>query len=177
MSIIDTLIDNVIAREGGYVNNAADNGGPTKYGITLATLHAWRNVPVGAGDVAALTIDEARQIYRKNYFPAGFETIPDIETLEFLFDFGVNSGVGAAVRALQVVLKREGLYASAIDGDFGVLSRAALLGVKNWPALFYAVKCERYELLLRFIGSDGRQSIFATGWSNRLDQFEEKLGG
>ena len=30
------IIDALIEREGGYVHNPADRGGPTKYGITLS---------------------------------------------------------------------------------------------------------------------------------------------
>ena len=33
---IDEFIDDVIAREGGYVDHPADRGGPTRWGITEA---------------------------------------------------------------------------------------------------------------------------------------------
>jgi lysozyme family protein len=35
---MERLLDEVIAREGGFVHHPADRGGPTKYGITQATL-------------------------------------------------------------------------------------------------------------------------------------------
>ena len=40
--------------------------------------------------------------------------------------------------------------------------------------LFYRVKCERNELLQRFIGSDAQEAAFVIGWSDWLDQFEDK---
>lgn len=175
--LIDQLITRVLGREGfdRYTNDPTDAGGPTKYGVTLATLHEWRKAPVSAFDVQQLTEDEARRIYRWKFFPAGYETIPDAELLELLFDYGVNSGPPMAVKALQAVLKRIGLYDGEIDGGFGDKSKAAVARVNNWAALFYAVKCERYEALMRWIGSRNDQAKYATGWSNRQDQFEERF--
>ena len=37
---IDTLIDGVIGREGGYSNHPADRGGPTRWGVTEAVARA-----------------------------------------------------------------------------------------------------------------------------------------
>jgi lysozyme family protein len=48
--------------------------------------------------VEQLTEAEAVRIYRAKYFPAAHEAIPEPVLLEELFDFGVNSGLGAAVR-------------------------------------------------------------------------------
>ena len=61
------------------------------------------------------------------------------------------------------------------DGGFGPISKAALAKITNMPALFYRLKAERYESLLRYIGRDPSQAVFAQGWANRLDGFEEKL--
>jgi hypothetical protein len=46
------LIDELIAREGGYVAQPADKGGPTRYGISRAVARAHGY----AGDMAALPV-------------------------------------------------------------------------------------------------------------------------
>jgi lysozyme family protein len=177
MDHVDELIARVIVREGGaaYTNDPDDAGGPTKYGVTQTALGDWRGRPVSAEDVRALTEAEAVQIYRKRYFPPGFEVIRDTAVLELLFDYGVNSGPRAAVMALQTVLKRIGKYDGVIDGAFGPKSSAALAAVRNVEALFYALKCERYEAYMRYIGRLPSQAKYATGWSNRNDHFEMKF--
>ena len=50
MTNIDELIDDVIEREGGYVNHPADRGGPTNWGITEAVARRQGYV----GDMRAL---------------------------------------------------------------------------------------------------------------------------
>lgn len=167
---IQKLIDALIQREGGYVNDPDDRGGPTKYGITLATLHDWRQEPVTAADVQALDRFEASAIYASRYFlKPGFANVRDPLLQEFLFDFGVNSGPGAAVAALQAVIGVEP------DGGFGPKTLAALNAVTNDLALFFAVKAERYEFLLRDVGRRPTDAKYAEGWSNRLDQFAAKV--
>lgn len=176
MTGVDALIDRLIKREGGYVNNADDAGGATKYGITQTTLSTWRRA-VGEPwmDVADLTEDEAARIYKARYLVApGYGGISDPEMQEFLFDFAVNSGPRAATSALQTALKAMGSDPGLIDGDLGPRTRAAIDAVSARMAeLYYRTKCERYELLLRYVGADHRQAIFAAGWANRLDELND----
>ena len=40
MPNVRQIAQDIVAREGGYVNDPADPGGPTKYGVTLGTLRA-----------------------------------------------------------------------------------------------------------------------------------------
>lgn len=174
----DALIGRVIIREGGdqYTNYPSDEGGPTKFGITLATLHDWRKAPVSAYDVQQLTLSEASKIYRANYFPKWLEAIPDESAVELFFDDCVNAGVGNLAKHAQSVLYHWHLYSGVIDGAFGPKSLDALGKVKNWPAFFYAVKCERLEMYLRQIGSRPGNAVNAVGWANRNDQFEDPPG-
>lgn len=100
------IIAGVIVREGGFVNNPADRGGPTKYGITAATLGQWRQLgrPATADEVEALEVSEASAIYLAWYVDApGFtaENIPNEGLRLQLIDFGVNSGPARAIRWFQ----------------------------------------------------------------------------
>jgi len=161
---IEALITDVIVREGGFVNHQADRGGPTNWGITQGTLAGWRKRPVSVADVQALSKDEARDIYRANYF-RGLEGVTDPGVLNLLFDYSVNSGPGRAVKALQTVL---GVTA---DGAFGPKSVAALAAIKDQSKLYWPLVCERLDNFLRIIGRDPSQHVFAIGWANRMLEF------
>lgn len=84
----------ILELEGGYVDHPADNGGPTKYGISQ---RAFPNV-----NIAALTQEEAVDIYRKAYWdPVAAEvTDPCLQIL--VFDTAVHSGVGTALSWVDV---------------------------------------------------------------------------
>lgn len=103
---LNKVLSLVFGDEGGYVNRKTDRGGPTKYGITAATLGAHRNLgrPATAAEVKALTKEEAAQIYKKSYWvQSGAHLLPD--GLDYMaFDFGVNSGPARAVKRLQKVV-------------------------------------------------------------------------
>lgn len=167
---IEDLITRVIEREGGYVNHANDYGGPTKYGITQATLSAWRGQHVRADEVADMGEQEARTIYRSRYFE-GLEGIKDPSVLDLLFDYAVNSGSRAMKQGLQRVLKGIGLYKGKIDGDFGPASKAALAAVQEQRQLYFLLVAERLTNYLYIIGNEPSQAVFAEGWANRIMPF------
>ncbi|HEY0270574.1 MAG TPA: glycosyl hydrolase 108 family protein [Sphingomonas sp.] len=97
------LIDDLIAREGGYVADPADRGGPTRFGISqsVARAHGY------AGAMAQLPHDTAAAIYRADYW-----TKPALDAVSALapklaaelFDSGVNMGTGAAAGFLRRAL-------------------------------------------------------------------------
>ena len=93
---VETLIGDIIRREGGYVDDPSDLGGATKYGITLATLQAARGRPTTKDDVRALTEDEARAIYRAEYASPFAAYAQDPELYALLVDSAVQHGVGRA---------------------------------------------------------------------------------
>ena len=167
--MIDAMLDEVLRREGGYVNHPADRGGPTKFCITAATLGDWRRLgrAATAQEVSALTTDEARAIYRQRYVAGpGFEGISHQPLLALLVDAGVHSGPKRAVEWLQTAL---GVTA---DGILGLRTRAAL-GQADPVAVYRQVLAARLRFLGRLITNDRRQAAFAAGWMNRMAEWAE----
>ncbi len=105
---VDQIAREIVAREGGFVNDPADPGGATKYGVTIGTLRALGLDKTGDGritveDVKALTRSDAVRIFRERYFHAPrIDLLP--EALQpSVFDMQVNAGSNA-VRILQRLL-------------------------------------------------------------------------
>ncbi len=174
---IEQILNDVLAREGGYCDRAEDHGGPTNFGITLGTLAAWRGRPVNAAEVQALTVDEALQIYRARYVSdPGFLRIPrEFGPLQVLLvDCAVLHGPKTAVRLLQ---RAVGTKDDGILGDFTL---HALWQAPSWRAVYLGVCRERLELLGRLISHDAtdadRDGITdaaenAGGWIRRAAGF------
>lgn len=92
MSFFDSAFTLVIGSEGGYVNDPADPGGETKYGISK---RVYPNE-----DILNLSLERAKAIYLKDYWNAlGCDSLA-WGPAYVLFDCAVNQGVGAA-RALK----------------------------------------------------------------------------
>ena len=128
MISLEDLTDAIISREGGFVDDPADPGGATKYGITRATLERSRRAagqtgPITARTVAALTRDEAKAIYLRDFYRApGIALLP--EPLQAsVYDMYVNAGRQAVV-ILQHLLGEMG-EAVAVDGRIGPATAAA----------------------------------------------------
>jgi lysozyme family protein len=84
VSYFDDAFALVIGVEGGYVNNPEDPGGETKFGISK------RRYPTI--DIKNLTIDQAKVIYRRDYWDAhDLDPRPWREAL-LVFDCAVNGG-------------------------------------------------------------------------------------
>jgi lysozyme family protein len=165
---IDTILNEIIRREGGFVNHPHDRGGATKYGITHTTLADHRRQSVTTTDVMNLTEDEAREIYRKQYVVAPrFNQIFDLRLQEAVVDGGVHSGTRQAALWLQ---RAAGVKD---DGIVGVITLGAVNN-GNPDTLYYNFLAQRANFLLRLIGNDHRQASFARGWANRINEFLTK---
>lgn len=164
----DDIIDRIIEREGGYVDHAADRGGCTHYGITLATLRQYRGDPsTDCEDVAALTEDEAREIYLERYVDGpGFSHIKDAALLELMVDSGVNHGPERAVRWIQEAA------GTTVDGDYGPLTTHAV-NQADPVRLYREVLAARARFYGRLVTRDPSQAVFAAGWADRLAEFIE----
>ncbi len=128
MATVQDLAREIVAREGGFVNDPDDPGGATNFGVTIGTMRRLgidlnRDGRVDARDVRILTAAQAVDIYVEYYF-----TRPRIAQLPAVlhasvFDMYVNAGAGA-IKVLQRLLGQMG-FSVAIDGIIGAGTIAA----------------------------------------------------
>ena len=122
MQSVRDIAEDIVAREGGYVNDPDDPGGATNFGVTIHTMRRLGldldgDGDVDAGDVRALGRDQAVDIFVQHYFhDPRIALLPDALHAT-VFDMYVNAGTNA-VRILQRLLRDMGLDI-AVDGVIG----------------------------------------------------------
>jgi lysozyme family protein len=160
-----TCWQSVLASEGwdAYTNNPDDPGGPTRFGITMATLQSWRGMPVGPDDVKALGQDEALAIYSDRYWRpiCGDDLPPGIDLA--VFDAAVNMGPGTAARLLQRCL------GVADDGKIGpqTIEAAEDADAVALVSAFSERRLAYYQALSTW-------DTFGHGWTNRVNRVEDQ---
>ncbi len=171
----DRLIDELMEREGGFVNHPAQRGGPTRYGITEAVARAHGYV----GAMALLPRDEAAAIYRRLYwlrprFDEVARRVPKVAAE--LFDTGANMGPAVAMTFLQralTALNRNGKdYPDLVpDGRAGPRTLAALDGFleargrrSGETVLLRALGALQGERYLRLAERRPANEAFLYGW-------------
>lgn len=177
---IEKMIDELIQREGGYVNHPSDRGGPTIFGVTeqVARAHGYN------GPMQAMPRSEAVRIYRSMYWVAPrfdhvAKRLPRLA--EELFDTGVNMGPKRAATFLQRALNFLNRQASdypdiGTDGDIGPMTLFALDGLIKKrgaavaeTALLHAVDSLQGARYIEIGEANPSQEAFALGWLvNRL---------
>ncbi|MEO8176623.1 MAG: glycosyl hydrolase 108 family protein [Sphingomicrobium sp.] len=174
------MIDELIDREGGYVNHPSDKGGPTRYGVTEAVARAHGY----SGAMALLPRDEAAAIYRRLYLlRSRFDEIAKRapQVAAELFDTGANMGPAVATTFLQralTALNRNGQdYPDLVpDGRAGPRTLAALDGFLEargkrggQGVLLRALEALRGERYIRLAERRPANEAFLYGWlANRI---------
>lgn len=128
MTKVDDIAEAIVAREGGFVNDRDDPGGATKYGVTIGTMKRLGldlngDGQVNVADVRALTREQAKAIFLKEYFEKPrISELPEALQAS-VFDMAVNSGK-ASVEILQRLLTQMG-FSTGVDGVIGPQTIAA----------------------------------------------------
>ncbi len=128
MQTVRQIAEEIVAREGGFVNDPDDPGGATKYGVTIHTMRRLRldltgDGMVGVNDVRALSRAQAVDIFITHYFQRPRIAEMPQALQPSLFDMYVNAG-GNAVKILQRLLRDMG-FDVAVDGAIGPQTLAA----------------------------------------------------
>ena len=122
MPNVREIAEEIVVREGGFVNDPDDPGGATNHGVTIGTLRRLgidvnRDTRIDVADVKALSQKQAVDIYLKHYFEApGIGALPEAVQAS-VFDMYVNAG-GNAVKILQRLLTDMG-FPCEPDGEIG----------------------------------------------------------
>jgi lysozyme family protein len=170
----DRVIDQVLAKEEGFVDHPSDHGGPTCWGITQAVARAngW------TGQMQDLPVGLARSIYRARYIERPrFDAVCVLSGLigQELIDTGVNMGPSRAAEFLQRWLNGFNLQGSRyadvfVDGQIGDVTLDALrsfiawrgeLGVRVMVCALNSVQGARY---LELAEANDSQEDFLFGW-------------
>lgn len=183
MQTVTEIAAEIVAREGGYVNDPDDPGGATKFGVTTHTmrrlgLDLTHDGVVDIGDVRALTREDAVKIFIDHYYhQPGIARLPG--TLQAsVFDMYVNAGANA-VKILQRLLREMGQEVD-IDGLIGPqtvsAAEAATRAAPDHIGDAYGIARRNYYFRL----ADGRPASrkFARtraggkgGWIRRAEEF------
>lgn len=152
---IELALQKVIQHEGGYTNNPADHGGPTKYGVTQ------KDMPGRA--IQDITVADAIAYYKEHYVKDLYSEIKDQSIGEKLVDMGILFGVKTAVRMLQTSMESEIHIVS--DGVFG----PETLSDVNQYASLPQYRTTLIQHVINIVHNDPSQNVFSAGWVNRIN--------
>ena len=139
-----------------FENDPADPGGATKFGIDQ------RSHPLV--NIRTLTRDQAKEIYRAEYWLAVKADKLPWPINWIVADIGVNNGKGRAIKWLQEPL------GVLVDGKIGTVTVGAACAA-DIPKLRQTL-LNRREAFYRSIAK-GAQAKFLKGWLNRNDSLRE----
>lgn len=147
----DLAFSALLGNEGDYVDNLADPGGATRYGITQRVARANGY----GGDMRELPLDEARRIAKTEYWDKYQCDLFPLEISFQVFDAAYNGG-----HPVQWLQQAAGVPA---DGIIGPATTRAILGTDSYKIVM------RFDALrLKYLASLGTWPTFGRGWTNRI---------
>lgn len=183
MKTVRQIAEEIVGREGGFVDDKDDPGGATNWGVTIHTmrrlgLDLTRDGRVDAADVRALTRAQAVDIFVEHYFERpGLGRLPAVLQAS-VFDMQVNAGA-TAIRILQRLLNSMGLP-TTVDGVLGpqTVRNAATAAARDGQLFADAYGIERRSYYYRLADSRPASRKYARrrdggkgGWILRAEEF------
>jgi lysozyme family protein len=163
MSAFDQAFDLLLGHEGAFSDNPADpgnwTGGRCGVGECRGTNWGISAAAYPSLDIRSLARNDARAIYRRDYWDRIQGDILPPPLALLVFDAAVNLGTSRAVQLLQAALGVEQ------DGRLGPLTLTAIAAQNGSGA---ALCAEFQARRLCFMASLPVWKTFALGWARRL---------
>ncbi len=169
----ETCLDFVLKAEGGYTNDPADSGGPTKLGIIQTEYDLYRETAkLPKQSVKLITHGEAKDIYASKYWyaahcnglPVGLDLVQ--------FDTAVNMGVGTAIKLLCRTLKVKETTQFTPE-----LSNAIhKLGTTELNVVIKGYLAARTRWYYAIVLRHPKDHEFIKGWLNRISALKKEVG-
>ncbi len=173
---IETIINEIITREGEYVDHPDDKGGPTMYGITLKKLREMRkNNNLTTDDLKKLSKSEAADRYKSEYyFGPGINKFPE-EIQAQVLDICVTSWSDTAIELVQKTTNLLGgdLKVDKKNGPKTIAAtEAAINSAKKSGTTYNKILADvRAAYFISLAERDPKQRSFIKGWLNRVNVF------
>lgn len=173
--------------EGAYANNKDDNGGETYMGIARNYWGAWKGwaqidaikksigtdaktINTHAGSNAVLQA-QVQEFYKANFwYPNNLQLLNDQQLANNVYDFGVNAGIGASGKRLQLAANSVGATV-VVDGQVG---NKTIVAVNNLDAkaVYEAFNNERKKYYDNIIAKNPSQKQFKNSWYSRITPYK-----
>ena len=165
-SFFDKLFENVLKVEGGFNPKEVESaGGASNYGVTLNTFKKVTNNPnATVDDLRNLSVDQAKDIYRTEYYEKpGINKLPRYVQSQ-VFDHAVNAGPDAAIKLVQ--------DAAGVTQD-GIIGEQTINALQD-NNVIDKYKANRLAFYQGLADSDPEQySRFQDGWINRVNNLTD----
>jgi len=174
MPAYDNPIGLILEHEGGYVNHKADRGGPTNFGVTIATYSKWLGREATIDDVKNMTVETAREIYETQYLTGPrIHTLPEPYPQVLILDMAINHGPRNAIKMLQRTTNLAGFGPVSVDGIMGPGTRGSVERAQDAMGNYFqnAIVEERIKFYHRIVERNSSQKVFLKGWLRRANSF------
>ncbi|HEX4366359.1 MAG TPA: glycosyl hydrolase 108 family protein [Rhodopila sp.] len=162
----DDAIDLVIRLEGGFASNTTDPTLATNFGIPLSALSRYLGTAATVDDLRSLSIETARDIYKKQFLTGGVTSFTSIQVKAAYLDLATFVGAKLAAEWFQVAIGKI---------DNGPVTREAILG----PEIVRRINAADPDLLIetanceaaKYFQSHSTLRGLTTGLMRRLRTF------
>ena len=174
--VFDSAFNYMLKNEGGFVNDSADKGGATKYGVSLTLMRQmfkngsiWLDLnkdgTIDEKDVMILTLEDAKLVYFKEFWRplASLSRFFVVQIMIKIFDTAVNIGVRNAIKLVQRVIGTQ---------EDGVIGKDTISKCVVFKGDFIS---KYVEFLVKFYANiavkNPTQLRFLNGWINRAFRY------